>query len=125
MEELHQQSIEWLNEIVFWRDETAFFYTLIVSDTLHNVPEKYEIKRIKIEDELIKISSGELDTLEKEVELHERYLDILIKGRRADEEIYRDIHKDLMFKFYDFEAKLKSLKKEIFSLVESGKHQIS
>ena len=37
---LHEQSIEWLNEIAFWRDETAFFYSLVAKKTLEAVPVK-------------------------------------------------------------------------------------
>jgi len=31
---LHEQSIEWLSEIDFWRDEAVFFYSLIVKKPL-------------------------------------------------------------------------------------------
>ncbi|MBA3706528.1 MAG: hypothetical protein H0W84_11715 [Bacteroidetes bacterium] len=30
LEILHEQSIEWLNDIEFWHDEIAFFYSLVI-----------------------------------------------------------------------------------------------
>lgn len=31
---LHQQSMEWLSEIAFWKDEAAFLYALLVNKKL-------------------------------------------------------------------------------------------
>ncbi len=118
LEILHQQSNEWLNEIAFWRDETAFFYSLFVKKTLSSVPIGEKNKVEKIESELIKITGEDLDALQSEVKEHEHYLSQLLLTNRLDERSYRDKHQQLTLKFMEFETRIKSLKKEIFTLVE-------
>lgn len=68
LEVLHAQAIEWLSEIEFWRDESAFFYTLVVNKTLKFVPVNAKNSIEKIEKELVSITGGDLDDLQKEVE---------------------------------------------------------
>ncbi len=115
---LHAQSNEWLNEIAFWRDEAAFFYTLMVKKTLKYVPVNAKNSIEKIEKELISITGGELDELQKNVEQHEIFLSALLKSKRLNEESYREKHGQLAFEFHEFEKRFKSLKKEVFNLVE-------
>ncbi len=122
LEVLHQQSREWLSEIIFWRDETAFFYSLIVKKTLKSVPLNAKNKIQKIENELIKITGADLGNLESEVIQHEHYLNRLILTNRLDEREYRNKHRELTLKFMEFEYRLKNLKKEVFNLVESIDH---
>jgi hypothetical protein len=118
LEVLHEQSKEWLSEIAFWRDEAAFFYTLVVKKTLSWVPIQAKDKIQKIEKELVSISGGELDELEKTVEEHETFLGDLLEGKLDDEKTYRDKHKQMSSKFNDFEKRFKSLKKDVFALAE-------
>ncbi len=115
---LHAQSIEWLNEIAFWKDESAFFYTLVVTKTLNYIPINAKNSIEKIENELISITGGDLDDLQKEVEHHEIFLNNLLKKKYLSEESFREIHEQLTFKFYQFERRLKDLKNEIFKLVK-------
>src|ERR1035438_7363 len=65
IEILHRQSMEWLNEIDFWKDEIAFFYALTVKKTLNGFPDNLKSQENKIEKELIRISGGELDNLDR------------------------------------------------------------
>ncbi|MGZ4034180.1 MAG: hypothetical protein ACXVPU_08330 [Bacteroidia bacterium] len=118
LEVLHEQSTDWLNEIAFWRDESAFFYSLIVKKTLKSVPLSAKSQIQKIEKELLAITGGELDKLQHEVEVHEKYLNLLMESEHYDKEIYRTKHHELSLKFSQFEKRFKSLKKDIFSLVE-------
>ncbi len=117
LEVLHSQSNEWLNEIAFWRDESAFFYTLIVKKTLKFVPvdAKDSIKRV--EEELVSITGGDLDKLQKEVEQHEVFLNDLLESTYLKEGNYRERHGELTRKFYQFEKRFKDLKNDIFKLV--------
>src|SRR5581483_6257400 len=80
VETLHAQSIEWLEEIAFWRDETAFLYALEVTKTGKKVPVAAKNKLKKADDELVKIAGGELDTLYAKVEEHESLLDRILSG---------------------------------------------
>jgi hypothetical protein len=115
---LHEQSTEWLNEIAFWRDETAFFYSLIVTKTFKSVPTNSKNDLEKIEKELISITGGELDKLENAVAEHEKFLSYLMECQDENQESYRDKHKELTHTFNQFEKRYKFLKKEIFSFVE-------
>lgn len=118
LEVLHAQSNEWLNEIAFWRDEAAFFYSLVVKKTLKSVPVNTKNNIEIIEKELISITGGDLDELQHAVEEHERFLTHLLESKLLKEEFYRSKHKELTVKFTQFEKRFKSLKKEVFALVE-------
>jgi hypothetical protein len=115
---LHAQSVEWLSEIAFWRDETAFIYTLVLKKTLKSLPVNAESAIEQIESELILLSSGDLDDLEKAVEQHEIFLGDLLESKYLSERNYRGKHEQLMLKFCEFERRFKDLKREVFQLVE-------
>lgn len=123
IEVLHAQSNEWLNEIAFWRDETAFYYTLIVEKSMISVPVGTKEILKNIEKELIKITSGELDELQNFVNQHEKLLSNLIENVSDDEEDYRDKHRLLEMKFSEMERRFKTLKQEIFELIKSSKNK--
>jgi len=118
LEVLHAQTIEWLNEISFWRDEAAFFYSLVVKKTLKSVPVNGKDNIKAIERALIAINGVELDELQQTVENHECYLNDLLENKYLKEEYYRNTHKEMTIKFSEFERRFKSLKREVFALVE-------
>lgn len=119
LEVLHQQSNEWRSEVAFWKDELSFFYKLIAKNKNNKMPSGSKSAIEKTEGELSKIISGELDELQKEVDLHEYFLSQMLGTRKADQRDYRENHKELTIKFTGFEKRFKSLKMEIFKLVES------
>ena len=121
---LHSQSMEWLEDIAFWRDESAFLYALEMRKTLKSVPVDAKNKIRKIEDELIKISGGDLDDLYDEVEKHEQYLDRMLESKREDEEPYREKHKQIADKVNRFDKRFRNLKRAIFELVKTHKAQL-
>lgn len=118
LEVLHAQSIEWLNEIAFWKDESAFLYALIVKKSLKSVPINSKSIIQKIEQELIAITGGELDQLQKEVEHHEVFLNDLLESTYLPESNYRKVHEQLTTRFQQFEKRFKDLKSDVFKLVE-------
>lgn len=115
---LHEQSNEWLNEVAFWRDEAAFLYSLVLTKTLKSVSLNSKNNLEKIEKELISITGDELDTLQKFVEEHEKFLNYLIQCDEKNQENYREKHRKLTETFDQFEKRFRSLKKEVFALVE-------
>lgn len=123
IEVLHAQSNEWLSEIALWRDETAFYYALVVEKSMISVPLGTKEILEKIEKELIKITSGELDELQNLVNQHEKLLSNLIENVSDDEEDYRDKHRLLEMKFSEMERRFKTLKQEIFELVKLSKNK--
>jgi hypothetical protein len=118
LEILHEQSNEWLNEIAFWREEVAFYYAIIIKKTHLSVPLHSKDALNMIEKELEIISGGKLDSLQKEVEQHEKALYMFLKDKVGSERDYRDAHKKLTHEFENFEEKLKQVKRDIFSLMK-------
>ncbi len=121
IEALHQQSMEWLEDIAFWRDEAAFLYALEIKKTLKSVPVDAKDKIAKIENELMKMAGDDIDNLYNEVEKHEHYLNVMLETQRANEEEYREKHKAIAKKVEQFDKNFRSLKKNIFNLVKSIK----
>lgn len=117
LEVLHEESLEWLEEIEFWKDETAFFYSLIIKRT-KNSP-LLKTKQFKdIERHLIYISAEKLDDLKLEVKQHEKFLKRIIEDIRLDEQLYRSRHKQIAKKLNSFEKEFKDMKRKIFVFVK-------
>ena len=118
VEILHRESLEWLGEIEFMKDEAAFFYGLIIRrlKTPYDPLNAEELK--SIENHLIFISTNMLAMLHDAVEKHERFLSKLTESVKQDEQSYRSRHIALAKKFKDFEKEFKELKRKIFSVVE-------
>jgi hypothetical protein len=122
IEILHEESIEWLNEITFWHEECTFLFTLFVKNIqkLNPAPVSSKEELLHIERELLQLqrSGGELDSLKHEVEQHERFLALLLENQLGSERNYRDEHKALAGNFMVFEKRFKDLKKDIFVFVK-------
>ncbi len=89
--------------------------------TLKSVPVAEKDKLKKIDDELIKISGGDLDDLFNEVGKHEHYLDRMLETGHNNEEEYRQKHKEIAKKIELFDKRVRNLKKEIFDFVKTHK----
>ena len=119
LEVLHEQSREWLSEIAFWKDEAAFFYSLMVKKTLDFVPLDSEKEISHIEKELISITADDLNELQKSVERHESFLTDLLEYVNKDPKNYREEHEKITNQITAFEQRFKTLKKEVFAFVEN------
>lgn len=115
---LHSQTIEWMNEIAFWRDEAAFLYALVVKNTLKSIPVEGKETLEKIEKDLLSLTGGELDELQQIVAKHENFLGLLLENDYDGEESYREKHRVLTVQFHDLEKRFKNLKREIFEFVK-------
>ena len=116
-EVLHEESVEWLDEIKFWKDECAFFYALIIGKTKESPLLKTKPAK-EVERHLIYISVERLDDIRMEVESHEKFLSRIIDSKRIDEQLYRKRHKAISGKFRAFEKEYKEMKKKIFALAK-------
>jgi hypothetical protein len=121
LETLHEQSMEWISDIAFWRDEVAFLYALEISKTLKEVPMSAKRKLEAIENELVKVAGGDLDSLYDDVTNHERFLNKLLESKKEDEESYREKHTELAEKINYFSTHFRELKREIFEMVKQVK----
>lgn len=118
-EELHDNSKNWLSEILFVNDELRFLDHLLGSNYidflefgLDNKIEKL-VKSIK-EEKKIGV------TLKSLIQNHERILAGLIeKDSVAGNANYMDAHKKLEFEMILYNKKYKKLKRQIFEVVEN------
>ena len=118
IEILHEESLEWLEEIEFWKDEITFFFRLMLTKNTQKPKTKMALD---IESQLIYLSSEKLDDLKLSVQSHERFLSEMIKTVKwLDESVYRSKHRNLSKKFQLFEIEMKKLKTKIFQLVENS-----
>lgn len=120
LEVLHSQSLEWLAEVEFWKDEAAFFYKIIIEKTKEN-PGAFRSKEAKeIEKHLIYVSAEKIDDLRLEIQTHERFLARLVENPKLDEQLYRSRHKAIAQKIHAFEYEFKGMKKKVFLLSEKA-----
>ena len=124
LESLHAETVNWIEEIAFWRDETAFLYSLELKDTLKSVPVGEKVSIRKIENELVRLAGGDLDLLENEVELHQVSLYGLLTNISNNEEAYRETHTALAAKIMQAEKRIRTLKSEIFRLAKVSKENL-
>lgn len=118
-EELHDNSKNWLSEILFVNDELRFLNHLLGSNYidfiefgLNNKIEKI-VKSIKEEK---KIGA----TLQKLIQNHESTLSDLINNDSVTSNAnYMDVHKKLEFEMIIYNKKYKKLKRQIFDIVEN------
>lgn len=120
LEILHEESLEWLEEIEFWKDETAFFYALIIKRTKDSAV--WTTKQAKeVERHLVYVSAERLDDLRLEVKNHEKFLNRILNNSQLSEEYYRIRHKEITEKMQNFEWEYRSMKKKIFTLTKKQK----
>lgn len=115
LEVLHEESLEWLEEIEFWKDETAFFYTLMITKSEEQPPSK---SLLGIQNHIIYLSAEKIDDLKLAIQRHERYLAGMLKSKRQDEGAYRAQHKAIAKKVHDFEMEMREMKKKVFAVVK-------
>jgi len=114
IETLHAQSLEWLNQIDFWKDEMTFFYKLMhTKKAFAGFPTE---ELASIDSELIRINSDKLDKLRKEVQNHEQLLAAIIKlPTVTDKERYSETHRNLLMEIFAVSELIKDFKRTVFS----------
>jgi len=116
LETMHAQSREWLNEVDFWIEEMAFFYSLIHMREPHIFLPTVGIA--DLERELITLTSEHLLKLKMGVESHERALARMVKNISLDEEHeYRETHQRLLEEMNRLQEGIRKFKKSVFAFV--------
>ena len=118
-EELHDDSKNWLSEILFVKDEMRFLDHLLGSNYIDflefGLNQKIE-KLVKSIKEEKKIGT----TLKNLIQDHERILSGLIeKDSVTGNANYMDVHKKLEFEMILYNKKYKKLKRQIFEVVDN------
>lgn len=118
LESLHAESREWLNEIEFLKDETAFFKKLILNrDTIDAFPPE---ELMLLNEELMNLTQVKLERMKLQVEDHEKLLANLINFNQLKHaESYRQTHRVLFIEMHDIISQIRTIKKKIFSFLQS------
>jgi nitroreductase len=116
IEVLHQQSISWLNHIASWKEENFFFNVLLTGKLFPKLsPENNK----RVNEILDKISGSELDELNRSVYEHERYMSDALRDKGIHDCKHENKHKQLLQRFNDMDASIRSLKTAVFELVKN------
>ncbi len=117
LEVLHEESLEWLDEIEFCKDEAAFFYSLILKRA-KELPLLKTKQAKNVESHLIYFSAERMDDMKIEISSHEKFLSRIIDRPDLDEQLYRKRHKEISQKFHEFMQEFRQMKRKIFELVK-------
>lgn len=123
-EQMHEDSKEWLSELLFIKDEHLFFDDLIKSFTLQLLePEKFS-DNIEIIDILNK-SEKRNNLLIEAIRVHENDLQIIVDGvnQLNEEKVYKKSHQGLLIKIREFENEYRNLKTQLFEIIKNIKKE--
>lgn len=123
-EQMHEDSKEWLSELLFIKDEHLFFDDLIKSFTLELLePEKFSDNKEIID--ILNRSEKRNNLLIEAIKVHENDLQIIVDGvdQLNEEKSYKDSHQGLLIKIKEFENDYKSLKTQLFEIIKSIKKE--
>jgi hypothetical protein len=123
LETLHQESMEWLNTIDFWKDEITFFNHLLNGKTSLFPKLLSSIDGKAIENYLHNVSSDTLADIRLNVQAHEGYLAKLLSDDKLSQEAYRSKHKNVLQKMKAFEKELKEIKLKVFEIAKKQVHK--
>lgn len=117
IDSLHAESLKWLKDIDFWKDEMSFFYKLLHKK---NILSRFPSEQLaSIDQEIIRVNSDQLDKIRKEIHDHEQSLANLVKTPSLQEkETYVLAHQRLLVEMLTMFAMITDLKKTVFSFFE-------
>jgi hypothetical protein len=117
IDSLHAESLEWLKEIDFWKEEMTFFYKLLhTKNTFAGFPSE---ELASIDKELIRINSDKLDKIKKEVQDHEQMLTSILKTPTLiGKEKYSERHYNLHLEIFSVSELIRDIKRIVFSFAK-------
>ena len=118
-ETMHSQSIEWLSELRFMKDEEMFFDDLVKSYTLQLIDSKHFKKSKEIVEKLAELEKETADLIAIIVK-HEIDLKIMVDGidQLEKEEAYKRAHGGLVIIVNELLEKYRGVKKQLFKLIK-------
>lgn len=115
---LHSQSVTWMRDTDFWKEEATYFYNLLRRKELRPVFPGHEIA--VLEKEIVHIMADELEPLKMMLTAHERSLkSYFIHATSSQEAQYRNKHRDLMFRRQDVENRMREFKQKLFGFIQA------
>tara|TARA_R110002073_G_scaffold13377_2_gene57130 strand:- start:67 stop:516 length:450 start_codon:yes stop_codon:yes gene_type:complete len=123
-ETMHKNSINWLSDLEFMKDEQLFFDDLIKSFTLQLIDSKHFKKSKVITDTLSKLQK-KTNLLVKYVKNHRNDLKIMVDGinQLKEEADYKNEHRRLIVEINDFVKEYRVLKTSLFGLIKTIKKE--
>lgn len=117
LETHHFETKEWIEEVRFWLDELSIFGDFVDHKIAHNNLEDQLNKdlQLNLNSMLDNLSKNTLQNLLG----HERYLSSLFSlGKRTEESIYREKHKEFAQQMIHLTNDIRMLKKRVFKFLE-------
>lgn len=117
---MHSNTIKWLSELSFVKDEQQFLDDLVKSYTLSLIDSKHFTKSKTIVEQL-RILQKETYVLIDKIVKHEKGLEIMVDGKNQikEENNYKADHGKLIIIVSQFLEKYRALKSQLFTLIKS------
>jgi len=121
---MHNNTIDWLSDLEFMKNEQLFFDDLIKSFTLQLIDSKHFKESKVITDTLSKLQK-KTNLLVKYVKNHRNDLKIMVDGidQLKEEADYKNEHRRLIVEINDFVKEYRVLKTSLFGLIKTIKKE--
>ncbi len=121
LEELHQESRNWLSAVAFWKDEIRFMRNLIVKNFVYFFSNDHKGSLEALVNKISEIDETRLNVLKSEVINHEKNLsDHLKYNTELDMQNFRIEHANISKHFNLFLNNYRLIKSELFRLSENA-----
>ncbi len=117
-EEMHKESVQWMSELKFAKDEQLFLNDLVRSHTLELIGNTVFDESKEIIDAILR-SEKEVVVLMKKVQSHESLLKIMVDDveEQTMEKAYINTHWQLTTEMQNYMGEYRKLKSRLFQLV--------
>ena len=115
---MHLETVEWMSELKFVKDEQLFLNNLVKHYTIQLADEK-NYQRSKDIVGAILDAENEVKTLMKKIQVHENQLEIMVDDidQPKMEQAYKETHKELKVEMQQYLEGYRELKKRLFALI--------
>lgn len=119
-EEMHEETLRWISELKFARDEQLFLNDLVKSYTLYLTEERVFQESKKLIGTIL-TSQKEVVQLMKSVRAHENLLEVMVNDidELIMEKAYLETHRELTFLVQTYLTDYRTLKANLFKLISS------
>ena len=117
-EDMHTETVQWLSELNFVREEQDFLNKLVKHYTIQ-LADARRLEKSRAIVGAILDAEKEVKVLMKKIQAHENQLDIMVDDidQPAMERAYKETHKELMILMQRYLEEYRALKKQLFDLV--------
>ncbi|GGK28025.1 hypothetical protein GCM10007962_22870 [Yeosuana aromativorans] len=118
-EMMHEESVKWLSELKFIKDEERFFEDLIKLFTLQLIDSK-NFSKSKDTVKLLKALRLKNQELINAIIVHEKELKIMVDGKNQlkEEAAYKEEHRDLLILVKRYFKEYRKLKIQLFKTIK-------